>query len=309
MGSLVSVHFVRPEKVEMFSGCNSHPATGSLEPVRQRRIGAAEEVTKPSKPSRQMRRIEIKAAGTDTDTLIEKRRFRFLTPYPAPEPRRLVCPGKGSANWDGWSEAEGPDRECVRRPDLEGPRARRTRPGRRKQDEYRRGRMRPTRWCSESEARPDRQSPSIGECRRPTVRPMPVTIEGSNGSPSPRLPDGDGFIVATYSDQPTVRGEGKTADSPDRDGRYGPIAVEIDQVHRPGGACGSGSQDSPTGKKKEPKNDYCIDVRHIGSLSYLPPNRLIFRLDQYQLGFRQQGLAWYCTTLALTIVTRASSRP
>ena len=35
----------------VFSGCNSHPATGSLQPVA---IGAAVEVTKPSEPSRQM---------------------------------------------------------------------------------------------------------------------------------------------------------------------------------------------------------------------------------------------------------------
>ena len=34
----------------IFSGCNSHPATGSLQPVA---IGAAVEVTKPSEPSRQ----------------------------------------------------------------------------------------------------------------------------------------------------------------------------------------------------------------------------------------------------------------
>ncbi len=37
-----------------FSGCNSHPATGSLQPVA---IGAAVEVTKPSEPSRQMCRF------------------------------------------------------------------------------------------------------------------------------------------------------------------------------------------------------------------------------------------------------------
>jgi hypothetical protein len=38
-------------KVLVFSGCNSHPVTGSLQPVA---IGAAVEVTKPSEPSRQM---------------------------------------------------------------------------------------------------------------------------------------------------------------------------------------------------------------------------------------------------------------
>ena len=37
-----------------FSGCNSHPATGSLQPVA---IGAAVEETKPSEPSRQMCRL------------------------------------------------------------------------------------------------------------------------------------------------------------------------------------------------------------------------------------------------------------
>ena len=45
---------VRREKVLVSSGCNSHPATGSLQPVA---IGAAAEVTKPSEPSRQMRRL------------------------------------------------------------------------------------------------------------------------------------------------------------------------------------------------------------------------------------------------------------
>ena len=45
---------VRREKVLVFSGCNSHPATGSLQPVA---IGAAVEVTKPSEPSRQMCRL------------------------------------------------------------------------------------------------------------------------------------------------------------------------------------------------------------------------------------------------------------
>ena len=38
----------------VFSGCNSHPATGSLQPVA---IGAAVEVTKPSEPSRKMCRL------------------------------------------------------------------------------------------------------------------------------------------------------------------------------------------------------------------------------------------------------------
>ena len=42
---------VRREKVLVSSGCNSHPATGSLHPVA---IGAAVEVTKSSEPSRQM---------------------------------------------------------------------------------------------------------------------------------------------------------------------------------------------------------------------------------------------------------------
>jgi hypothetical protein len=46
------MHRVRREpcKVLIFSGCNSHPATGSLQPVA---IGAAVEETKPSEPSRQ----------------------------------------------------------------------------------------------------------------------------------------------------------------------------------------------------------------------------------------------------------------
>ena len=47
-------HFVRRGKVLVFSGCNSHPATGSLQPVA---IGAAVEETKPSEPSRQMYRF------------------------------------------------------------------------------------------------------------------------------------------------------------------------------------------------------------------------------------------------------------
>src|SRR5208283_5337714 len=41
-------------EVLVFSGCNSHPATGSLQPVA---IGAAVEVTKPSEPSRQTGRF------------------------------------------------------------------------------------------------------------------------------------------------------------------------------------------------------------------------------------------------------------
>src|SRR5207248_10508010 len=45
---------VRRGKVLIFSGCNSHPATGSLQPVA---IGAAVEATKPSEPSRQMCRF------------------------------------------------------------------------------------------------------------------------------------------------------------------------------------------------------------------------------------------------------------
>ena len=46
--------YVRRGKVLVFSGCKSHPATGSLQPVA---IGAAVEVTKPSEPSRQMCRF------------------------------------------------------------------------------------------------------------------------------------------------------------------------------------------------------------------------------------------------------------
>ena len=41
---------VRREKASIFSGCKSHPATQSLQPVA---IGAAVEVTKPPKPSMQ----------------------------------------------------------------------------------------------------------------------------------------------------------------------------------------------------------------------------------------------------------------
>src|SRR5208283_3098833 len=43
-----------PCEVLVFSGCESHPATGSLQPVA---IGAAVEVTKPSEPSRQTGRF------------------------------------------------------------------------------------------------------------------------------------------------------------------------------------------------------------------------------------------------------------
>ena len=43
-----------PCEVLVFSGCNSHPATGSLQPVA---IGATVEVTKPSEPSRQTGRF------------------------------------------------------------------------------------------------------------------------------------------------------------------------------------------------------------------------------------------------------------
>ncbi len=50
---------VRRGKVLIFSGCNSHPATGSLQPVA---IGAAVEVTKPSEPSRQTGRLAARRA-------------------------------------------------------------------------------------------------------------------------------------------------------------------------------------------------------------------------------------------------------
>jgi hypothetical protein len=50
---------VRRGKVLVFSGCNSHPATGSLQPVA---IGAAVEVTKPSEPSRRTGRMAIRRA-------------------------------------------------------------------------------------------------------------------------------------------------------------------------------------------------------------------------------------------------------
>jgi hypothetical protein len=52
----VSDFVVRREKVLVFSGCNSHPATGSLQPAA---IGAAVEVTKPLEPSRQMYRLAM----------------------------------------------------------------------------------------------------------------------------------------------------------------------------------------------------------------------------------------------------------
>ena len=41
-------------KVLVFSGCNSHAATGSLQPLA---IGATVEETKPSEPSRKMCRF------------------------------------------------------------------------------------------------------------------------------------------------------------------------------------------------------------------------------------------------------------
>jgi hypothetical protein len=43
-----------PCQVLIFSGCNSHAATGSLQPLA---IGATVEETKPSEPSRQMCRF------------------------------------------------------------------------------------------------------------------------------------------------------------------------------------------------------------------------------------------------------------
>jgi hypothetical protein len=63
---------VRRGKVLVFSGCNSHPATGSLQPVRLWRIGAAVEVTKPSEPSRQMCRLGD-AASRQAVTRSERR--------------------------------------------------------------------------------------------------------------------------------------------------------------------------------------------------------------------------------------------
>jgi hypothetical protein len=52
--------YVRRDKAWIFSGCNSRPATGSLQPVA---IGAAVEATKPSKPSRNMGRLAVQRAG------------------------------------------------------------------------------------------------------------------------------------------------------------------------------------------------------------------------------------------------------
>jgi hypothetical protein len=50
---------VRRGKVLIFSGCKSHLATGSLQPVA---IGAAVEETKPSEPSRQTGRLATRRA-------------------------------------------------------------------------------------------------------------------------------------------------------------------------------------------------------------------------------------------------------
>ena len=55
----MSDQFCAPWKAWFFSGCKSHPATGSLQPVA---IGAAVEVTKPPKPSRQMGRLAMRRA-------------------------------------------------------------------------------------------------------------------------------------------------------------------------------------------------------------------------------------------------------
>jgi hypothetical protein len=51
---------VRREKARIFRGCDSHPDNWSLHPVA---IGAAAEVTKPSKPSRQRAASSARRAG------------------------------------------------------------------------------------------------------------------------------------------------------------------------------------------------------------------------------------------------------
>jgi hypothetical protein len=51
---------VRREKARIFSGCKSRPDNWSLHPVA---IGAAAEVTKPSKPSRQRAALAARRAG------------------------------------------------------------------------------------------------------------------------------------------------------------------------------------------------------------------------------------------------------
>jgi hypothetical protein len=51
---------VRREKARIFSGCNSRPATQSLQPEA---IGAAVEVTKPPKPSMERVAMATPRAG------------------------------------------------------------------------------------------------------------------------------------------------------------------------------------------------------------------------------------------------------
>ena len=82
---------VRREKARIFSGCDSRPDNWSLHPVA---IGAAAEVTKPSKPSRQRAALAVRRAG---------RPQRECTPCkprnnPMWEPTRLLY-GEGRRPW------------------------------------------------------------------------------------------------------------------------------------------------------------------------------------------------------------------
>ena len=75
----------------VFSGCNSHPATGSLQPVA---IGAAVEVTKPSEPSRQMCRFgDAASRQAVTQVIVEQASKRPMwTPT-------LHSDGEGRCRW------------------------------------------------------------------------------------------------------------------------------------------------------------------------------------------------------------------
>jgi hypothetical protein len=84
---------VRPGKVLVFSGCNSHPATGSLQPVA---IGATVEVTKPSEPTRQ--------TGRSGDSASRQAVIRVNVEQASKRPMwspTLLGIGEGRRRWGG----------------------------------------------------------------------------------------------------------------------------------------------------------------------------------------------------------------
>ena len=99
-GDAISVRR-EPCKVLIFSGCNSHPATGSLQPVA---TGAAVEETKPPEPSRHMCRYRRCSEPTGRNSQVTLSRPRNVQCGRRP----TLCLGKAAAA--GYRETVGTGR-------------------------------------------------------------------------------------------------------------------------------------------------------------------------------------------------------